>query len=143
MNKPCPKKKRSVKLSTLQAKADSLMSEYIRRKYADEHGYVNCVSCNRYFRWQDVDCGHFVPKSRGASVRYLEENCHPECRACNRFDDGHLIGYTQYMLDLYGKDGIKEIQDEARRVLSPSEKKQLVLDAIDYYSGKLEEMNGI
>ena len=76
-------------------------------------------------------------------MRYLEENCHPECRACNRFDDGHLIGYTQYMLDLYGKDGIKEIQDEARRVLSPSEKKQLVLDAIDYYSGKLEEMNGI
>jgi len=128
------------KLSTLQAKADLLMSEYIRRKYADETGYVKCVSCGRIYRWQEMDCGHFVPKSRGASVRYLEENVHPECKGCNRFDEGHLINYTLYMRDLYGEEGIKEIQQQARITLSAGKKRDLVVEAISYYREKLSQL---
>lgn len=130
-----------VKLFTLQAKADTLMSEYIRRKYSDEHGYVKCVSCGRIFRWQEVDCGHFIPKSRGAAIRYVEENVHPECRGCNRFDEGHLIGYTLYMLDMYSKSGIEELKADARKVLTPSQKRSLVEEAISYYSKRLDELN--
>lgn len=141
-NKKTKPKKPQVKLSTLQAKADALMSEYIRRKHADEHGYVTCVSCGRSFRWQDVDNGHFISR-RHFATRYIEENCHPECKGCNRFNHDHLIGYTQSMIDLYGKDGIKWLQEESRKLLSPSQKRQLVTEAIEYYGGKLEEMNGL
>jgi 5-methylcytosine-specific restriction endonuclease McrA len=135
------KTKRKASLSTLQAKADSAMSVYIRRKYADAYGLVKCVSCGREDLWQNMDCGHFIPKSRGASIRYVEENCHPECPACNRFDEGHLIGYTRYMIEMYGNDKIDELKAEARKTLKPSEKRQLCEDAIEYYTSALAELN--
>ena len=139
-NKKAKPKKPQTKLSTLQAKADSLMSEYIRRKHADEHGYVTCVSCGRSFRWQDVDNGHFISR-RHFATRYIEENCHPECKGCNRFNHDHLIGYTQSMIDLYGKSGINELQEESKRLLSPSQKRQIVTEAIEYYTKMLNEIN--
>lgn len=133
-------KKENPKLSSLTNKADILQSEYIRRKAADEHGYVSCISCGRIFRWQETDNGHFISR-RYFNTRYVEENCHAECRYCNRFNHDHLIGYTQSMIDLYGKDGIKWLQEESRKVLSPTEKRKVVQQAIEYYSQKLEEMN--
>ena len=102
------------KLSTLQAKADKLMSEYIRKKWSDENGMVKCVSCGTVKHWKEMDCGHFIPKSRGASIRYVEENTAPECQGCNRFNEGHLIGYTRWMIDFYGEEKIDELQNESR-----------------------------
>lgn len=134
--------KKRAKLGTLQAKADKLMSQYIRMKHADDLGNVRCVSCQKTIPWRESDAGHFVPKSRGSSVRYVEENVHPECPGCNRFNDGHLIGYTRYMIDLYGEEKIDELQREAKKTLSPAQKRQLVEEAIEYYGAALKEMKG-
>jgi hypothetical protein len=137
---PFKPKKKAVKLSTLQAKADSLMSLYVRQKFAKD-GYCECVSCKRHFRWQDMDCGHFIPKSRGASIRWVEENVAPECQGCNRFDEGHLIGFYEWMLGWYGKDTIDRLKRESRKTLSASQKRGLAEDAIQYYKTALEALN--
>lgn len=121
------------KLSTLTAKADKLMSIYIRMKYADEHGWVKCSSCGRLFHWRDVDCGHFISR-RHFATRYVEENAHPECHGCNRFNGDHLIGYTEFMIDTYGREKIAELKKESRRVLSATEKRAVIEDAIVHYS---------
>jgi 5-methylcytosine-specific restriction endonuclease McrA len=126
------------KLSTLQAKADTAMSQYIRQKWADSDGLCKCVACGTMKPWKEMDMGHFVPKSRGASVRWVEENCHPECPACNRFNEGHMIGYTLFMIDYYGKEKIDELQAEARKTLSPSQKRELAEEAIRYYTEALK-----
>lgn len=131
---------RKPSLPTLQAKADKAMSQYIRQKYADHHGFVRCVSCGKVDHWKNMDCGHFIPKARGASIRYLEENVHPECPACNRFNEGHLIDYTRYMQDMYGNDFIDELKREARKVLKPAEKRQMVEEAIAYYTQALIDL---
>lgn len=131
---------RKPSLPTLQAKADKAMSQYIRQKYADPHGFVKCVSCGKVDHWKNMDCGHFIPKARGASIRYLEENVHPECPACNRFNEGHLIDYTRYMQDMYGNDFIDELKREARKVLKPAEKRQMVEEAIAYYTQALIDL---
>lgn len=133
------KKTKKVKLSTLQAKADKAMSQYIRQKFS-VNGMCKCVSCVATYRWQDMDCGHFIPKSRGASVRWVEENVAPECQGCNRFDEGHLIGYYEWMLEWYGKEKIDELRAESRKTLSASQKRHLAEDAIKYYSNKLKEL---
>lgn len=133
------KKPKKVKFSTLQVKADGFMSQYIRQKFAVD-GYCNCVSCKRSFHWKDMDCGHFIPKKRASILRWVEENVAPECRDCNRFDEGHLIGYYEWMLDMYGKEKIDELRIEARKTLSPSQKRQLAEDAIEYYGTKLKEL---
>jgi hypothetical protein len=115
------------------------MSLYIRQKYAD-NGMVKCVSCGKFIYWKDSDCGHFVPKARGAAVRYVEENVHPECHYCNRFDEGHLIEYTRFMIDFYGHEKIDELKSEARKTLSPTQKRELVENAIEYYGTRLKDM---
>lgn len=130
------------KLSSLQIKADKVMSQYIRLKYADQAGYCRCVSCGKSKPWKEMDAGHFVPKSRGSSVRYVEENVHPQCPGCNRFDESHLIGYTRYIIEMYGEEKIDELQMQARQVLSQSQKRILVEEAIIYYSSKLAELKG-
>lgn len=131
------------KLSTIQAKADKAMSLYIRQKYADANGYVACVACGRTHHWTEMDAGHFVPKSRGASVRYIEENVHPECQACNRFDEGHLIGYTRYIIEMYGPGKIDELQAEARIVLSATQKRNLAEQAHAYYTAQLQALKEV
>lgn len=131
--------KKKTKLSTDQNKADVAMSLYIRQKYAVD-GYVTCVSCGISIPWKDADCGHFIPKSRGASVRYIEENAHPECHGCNRFNEGHLIGYTQYMINMYGSEMIEHLKAESRKTLSPTEKRKIALEALEYYKQKLLEL---
>ena len=129
-----PKKPKQVKLSTLQAKADAAMSVYVRMKHSDDNGYIKCVSCGNPYHWKDVDCGHFIPKSRGAAVRWVFENCAPECRGCNRFSESHLIGYTLYMLDTFGRDKITELEQMARKPLSPSQKRMLAEEAYQHYT---------
>jgi 5-methylcytosine-specific restriction endonuclease McrA len=128
------------KLSTLQDKADKAMSVYIRMKYADCDGNVKCVSCGKVVPWKESDCGHFIPKSRGAAVRWIEENCHPECHGCNRFSHSHLIGYTLYMVDMYGREKIEELEQMARKVLSASEKRRLAEEAFEYYKRALNDL---
>ena len=115
------------------------MSQYIRQKYA-VNGFVTCVSCGVVIPWQEADCGHFIPKSRGASIRYIEENCHPECKSCNRFDDGHLIGYTRHMLDMYGAEQIDELKAESRKTLTATAKRRLAEEAIVYYRQALSQL---
>ena len=133
---------RKQSISTLKAKADKLMSQYIRQKYADHDGRVKCVSCGIEKPWKEMDCGHFIPKSRGAAVRYVEENVHPECPGCNRFNEGHLINYTRYMIEMYGDEKIDELQAESRRVISPVAQRYMIEKAIEYYLDKLKEMDG-
>ena len=125
-------KVKKCKLSTLQGKADTAMSQYIRQKFAVDE-YCDCVSCGRSFHWREMDAGHFISRKHFAT-RYVEENCHPECRSCNRFSADHMIGYTEYFIDTYGREKILELKTESRRVLSPSEKRQIVEYAYEYYT---------
>lgn len=135
------KKPRQPKLSTLQDKADKAMSLYIRQKYADENGMVKCISCDTVKHWTEMQAAHFIPKSRGASIRYVEENLHPACPSCNMFNpESHMIGYTLAMIDMYGRDKIDELKQEARKTLKPSEKRALCEEAIEYYTNALIEL---
>lgn len=136
---PKTSKPKKTLYSTLQRKADFVQSQYIRRKAAKD-GMCTCVSCGIVLPWQEMDAGHYIPKSRGASIRYHEENIHPECRSCNRFDEGHLSGYTLYMIDMYGREKIDELKREAKKVLTASEKYRITEEAFNYYSAKLKEM---
>lgn len=132
-----PLKPKRPKFSTLQTKADNAMSQYIRQKYAVD-GYCICVSCGTSHRWQDMDCGHFIPKKRASILRWVKENVAPECRDCNRFDEGHLIGYYEWMLGMYGKEKIDELRAEARKTLSPSQSRANAEEAIEYYTEALK-----
>lgn len=116
---PKPKKKSKKKkkpkgkvLKALKTKLWTLTSEYIRRKYADEHGYVSCVTCGKTSLWNDgIQAGHYVPKAKGLSIYFVEENIHPQCVSCNVFNNGNYRPYTLFMIDTYGREKIDELEE--------------------------------
>ncbi len=48
-----------------------------------------------------MDCGHFHSR-RNMNTRWDEENCHGQCRRCNRFEQGNLLDYRDNLINKLG-----------------------------------------
>lgn len=106
------------KITKKQAKkrADTAMSQYIRQKYADPHGMVECVTCGIVNRWQTMHAAHFIGRGSEAT-RFVEENVHPACPGCNVYHkERHMRRYTLFMIDIYGREKIDELEALSREI---------------------------
>lgn len=99
---------RTISVKTLKAKADVIWSLYIRLSEADATGYCRCCSCGRAYPWKEVDCGHFISRNHNLG-RFKRENCHAQCKKCNRFREGNKAGYAVYLQKQYGPEIIEEL----------------------------------
>lgn len=115
---------------------DKIFSEYIRRRDSNTQGIGRCISCKRFIHWKDADAGHYVNR-RHMSLRYDEKNVNLQCRHCNRFYEGNMIGYYNGLVDKYGKDVIMylEIKKSNTCKLTKSDYEAL----IKHYKKKLTE----
>ena len=80
----------------------------------DFRKYGKCISCDMEFNsWTDGDGGHFAP-AQGCGIGLLFDlfNVNLECRQCNAFDEGHLIGYRRGLIE---RHGVKVVEDIERR----------------------------
>lgn len=82
-------------------KLDKVFSEYIRLRDS-MGGYFRCISCGKIKPYEQADCGHFFSRKHMAT-RFDEDNCHAECRSCNRFSADHLIGYRKNLVVKIGQ----------------------------------------
>lgn len=127
------KKPKKPSLPSLIRKADTVTSEYIRRKYADSNGFLTCVTCGQKLHWKDAHCAHYIERAAKAT-RWLEENLHPACPSCNVFrKEFHKREYTLAIIDMYGREKIDEFKRLASQVLSASQVRALAEEAIAYY----------
>lgn len=122
-------------LSTLKKKTWILFSIRIRKKYANEDGMVQCISCPSIKHWKEMDAGHYLPKSLGLSIYFEEKNVHPQCTACNRFRHGNLTAYAIALRKRYGEGILEELETlkNTPRKISRGE----YLELIEHYKGKL------
>lgn len=105
--KPRTKKKREEKsTSELVKELDRVFSKYIRLRDVMPNRYFVCISCGKIKPFEQGDCGHFYSRTH-MGTRFDEDNCHCECRGCNRFSADHLIGYQ---LNLQRKIGESRFQ---------------------------------
>ncbi len=95
--------------NTSKGTLDRIFSEYIRRRDADDKGYVRCISCGKIIQWKDSDCGHYINRKHN-STRYDEFNCNAQCRACNRFDEGNIQGYRKGLIRKYGENVVNMLE---------------------------------
>ena len=91
-----------------KTKLDNIFSQYVRLKNADSNGIVSCISCGKPIHWKQADAGHFVNRKH-MSLRFSDINVQPQCRACNRFDEGNLPGFGLGLQRKYGEDVIKRL----------------------------------
>jgi hypothetical protein len=108
-------RKRPKKIRSSLKYADSAFSKYIRIKYADENGYIHCFTCDAVDPINEMDCGHFVSRLH-KSLRWDERNAHPQCRYCNRYNEGRKDVYAVRLIEKYGPDILNELQADKNRI---------------------------
>ena len=135
-----PKKPKTPKLSSIVNKADTVCSVYVRMKFSDYAGCITCITCGKYLPWKEAHNAHWIERGK-YGVRWNEYNVHPACSGCNVFNKQfHDREYGIYMLDHYGREKMDELRKEARRLLKPSEKRDLALEAIDRFTEAIKAL---
>mgnify|MGYP002884630991 CR=1 FL=1 len=98
-------------------KAAVLLQKLVRLNAANELGFAHCVTCGCFKHWKQLQGGHFI--SRGhLSTKLTEENVHPQCQDCNAFkmkDNLTILEYRRFMVDMYGDDEVKAMEQLARQ----------------------------
>ncbi len=89
-------KEESESLQNLVEDLDAIFSIYIRTKYADKNGIVECYTCGNKNHYKEVDCGHFIPRANMAT-RFEVSNCKPQCKTCNQYKDGNIEAYEKHL----------------------------------------------
>lgn len=117
-------------------KLDKVFSEYIRLRDS-MNGYFRCISCGQIKPYEQADCGHYYSRTR-MSTRFDEDNCHAECRSCNRFKADHLIGYQKNLISKIGQTKFDLLAFKANQVKKWSDFELKAL--IDCYQDKVKQL---
>jgi hypothetical protein len=123
-------------LSQLTKEADTVMSEYVRRRDSID-GIVQCFICGRPKPWKQSQAMHFRDRDQ-MSVRYDEDNVHAGCVECNCYDSGHRVHYHDAMVERYGEERLDELIEKSRS-LAKFTRIELTL-IIDVYKSKIKEL---
>lgn len=102
-------------VSSKKKTADKLFSEIIRRSCADTEGYVSCVTCKVSIHWTEADAGHYESR-RHNNTRYDERNVWPQCRTCNRFEEGRKYEFGKFLVEQFGEGIIHELREAAHQI---------------------------
>ena len=110
-----PKTWKPIGKITRKALADRVFSEYCRLYYADEYGYVKCITSGVKMFWKDSQCWHFI--SRGVmKYRYDILNCYPQSYAENVMLSWNYKVYTLRMIDMLWKEKVEEMINDKETV---------------------------
>src|SRR5205814_6797320 len=111
-----------------------VMSEFIRRRYADDQGMVSCFSCGRVGHWKAMQCGHFISRVRLAT-RWDEINCQVQDGVCNVLRRGNMPEFALALQRKYGPQILQELVDKSHQALKLT--RADLLSKIEDYQTKL------
>jgi hypothetical protein len=104
-----------ITIPKLTAKAQKVFNAYIRKRDSED-GYFTCISCGQTKTTDLMDAGHYVPVKGSSALRFDEYNVNGECKACNGFDQFHLIGYRRNLIDKVGERKVMELEMQHRLI---------------------------
>ena len=86
-----------------------MFSKYIRLKYADRNGFVDCYTCNNERKhWKKMQAGHGIG-GRTNAILFMEEIVKPQGIGCNVFGAGKYAIFTRKLIDELGLEKYDEI----------------------------------
>jgi len=99
--------KKSVSLASVQ----TLANKYARLRDCFGNDGAGCISCGRWFSYEELDGGHYLPAtSHYSSTRFDERNINAQCHRCNRFLHGNLRGYFRGLEKKLGRSGLDDLE---------------------------------
>ena len=87
----------------------NLVSEYIRRRDADEHGMCRCITCNVRKHWKKMQAGHWQSRAK-KPTKFLEQNIHAQCVQCNFYRSGMQDQHGLRINEKYGPGTAERIR---------------------------------
>ncbi|QDP49356.1 MAG: putative protein ninG [Prokaryotic dsDNA virus sp.] len=122
-------------ISKLKKELDKIFSIYIRTRYADDNGMVECWTCSVKKHYKEMHAGHFMSRKH-LPTRFHEDNVQVQCPKCNLFGQGEQYAFGK-LLDIRIKEGLAEhlqTLSKARIKFTRSD----YLEMIEEYKEKLE-----
>jgi len=125
------KKKKT--LAKLKQDFQKVFNKYIRERDSED-GYFICISCGENKPIEVMNAGHFFAVKGYDALRFNELNNNGECAGCNCFNESHLIGYHDNLLDKIGSGGLSYLKVLAEQY------KRGVMDNRYYFNGKWDRL---
>lgn len=111
------KKKKLKTLGSLKKKAWKLCSEYVRKREADEGGFVHCYTCGAPIHWKyEAQAGHSIP-SRNNAVLLDDSICRPQCYVCNIRKNGQHHIFATKLIQENGLEWWEKKLEGARQIV--------------------------
>ncbi len=128
---------RKISRKGLINKLDRIFSEYIRKRDANKKGICKCITCQREFKWNELDAGHFISRKE-MSVRWDERNVAAQCQYCNRFRFGEQFKFSM-ALDKQSRGLSKRLFNKSKEIVKYSMND--LHELVDLYKEKLHKEN--
>lgn len=73
-----------------------------------------CISCGSRKHWKEIQNGHYMSR-RFYTTRWCEDNCRPQCVACNIFNQGNIQAYRVALIKQIGEQRVNLVEARARQ----------------------------
>jgi Bacteriophage Lambda NinG protein len=101
----------------LTKKAQTAFNAFIRARDAGKP----CISCGTPLSNEPntYDAGHYRSVGSAPHMRFVEDNCHGQCKHCNNYLAGNHVEYRQRLIERIGLQAVESIErDNAVRKYS-------------------------
>lgn len=94
----------------LVKKAQKAFNTFVRVRDAGKP----CISCGRPLSNEPntYDAGHYRSVGSAPHMRFVEDNCHGQCKHCNQYLSGNHVEYRRRLLDRIGSDRLDQIEND-------------------------------
>lgn len=98
----------------LKRDAQCEFNSYIRTR--DRLAGFRCVSCCSNLDWSgnSVDAGHYRSVGSASHLRFNEDNCHAQCKQCNRYGAGRAVDYRIGLIERIGIEAVEALEADNR-----------------------------
>jgi hypothetical protein len=107
------KREHKVKLEKIKTRHEHLrdaqrfFNQYIRVR--DEH--LPCISCQRFHSGQ-YHAGHLRSVGSSPHLRFVEDNVHKQCSACNNHLSGNILNFRINLIHKIGIERVEAIEND-------------------------------
>ena len=73
-----------------------------------------CISCGRTLSDQPntYDAGHYRSVGSAPHMRFVEDNCHGQCKHCNQYLSGNHVEYRKRLIERIGLKDVELIESD-------------------------------